>query len=279
MRPSVNAQGSAAFGSGGVAVRGTSAGGSGPPKGDAAHKRAAVNRKRREEAELRVLWEQETDRSTILTARITETEKAMVALAKQLEVQLEEESLERSKTEQELLRWTRREEELALVVQSKKRKLKDLDDRVRKAEQRQNMRRLALVELFLRRDQAPDVELRPGEEDRWDEGDAATTEPAAAANTGRRMSSSRQFSLSRRGSASMKLDASMGFEDPSDRFISRDNRHQIAHDRQEATAAQSKSVREALDAAAAELNALEAEEQHARRSAARRTPASPMSPL
>lgn len=280
MRPSVASQGKAAFGSGGVAVK--------PivpvstpkaPKGNAGtdQKRAAVNRKRREEAELRVLWEQEADRCQVLQLRIQETEKAMAQLTKQLEAQMEQQSTEKAKITSELMKWIRREEELSESVKSKQKKLHELEERVRRAKQRNNESRLAFISLFLRKDMVPDVTLEDILSDEGFAFDASSFEQEQQDQAPAGAESENNGGIRPRRSPARKKRNSVGdMEDASEDFISEDQRQSIEQMRSKTTAAVTKGPKDALEEAAEELRALLKEEDDERKAEQKRLRAEAM---
>lgn len=127
-------------------------------------------RKRREEAELRLLIEQEADKSSVLSARVTNAEHRNQALAKELNDLMDQNESELAATGEEQRTWERRLAQVEAQITRKEVALLELENEYHRLRDQQAVSQLALIDWFVPR--PPRRSHDGGEEDDLDE-DAA----------------------------------------------------------------------------------------------------------
>jgi hypothetical protein len=115
----------------------------------AAQRKALVSRRRREEAQLRMLWEQAVERGHALQLRIAENDRQLASLGTQAERAAEEQAAELHQAQTELLRWTRRVDEGRRAAADRMNRLDALERNYAALEHTRSITRLQLISNFI----------------------------------------------------------------------------------------------------------------------------------
>ena len=117
----------------------------------AAQRKATAARRRREEAQLRLMWEQEVERGHVLQLRIAEHDRQLAALTRQYERQLEDQGAELHQAESDLQRWQRKLDATRRGKQDRLERLDELDREFAALESARDAARMQLIHAFVPR--------------------------------------------------------------------------------------------------------------------------------
>lgn len=131
--------------------------------GTAKAKRSAEEKRRREEAELRILIQREMEQARTLHQRILQNESQLAALAKQLDKQTEATDTERKGMQGEVKKWEKRLRQRQDAIADKRAELQEYEAQVAHLKAQKNVQKVCLASLFLRADMRPDIAIEPTE--------------------------------------------------------------------------------------------------------------------
>lgn len=121
----------------------------------AQQRKNAMGRKKREEAELRMLWEQESDRCHVLQMRIAENDRRIATLNKQADTEAQEQQADLERAMRDKAKWAQKIVDTERALTDKRDRREKLRAELAELRRQQNEVRLGLVDLFVRRDVSP----------------------------------------------------------------------------------------------------------------------------
>jgi hypothetical protein len=129
-------------------------------------RKQAASRRRREEAQLRILWEQEVERGHLLQLKIAENDKKIATLGRQREKALEEQQRELAEARSDLAAWNAKLVHARQGQAAKERTLQSIKQQQAALKSVLDEARMTLVDMFVPKEITP---LDVNEEDVYPE--------------------------------------------------------------------------------------------------------------